>query len=968
MIWKATIIFCNFKWLYNSYVNCSALNCADKMFSAGWIEACFDSTKLYSGDYMRLKAFLAFLLFLPFGQIVPQLSVRLNTSQTAVVLAGTQKVISTNGTLLYFLQKGSVSRSIPGFGIDYLFAASAEIVYAGNSSKLYKSTDGGITWNTGTSISANGVYFLDTLNGFSYGGLDIGTMQRTTDGGTTFKSITLPSNTKALNIICFSDSLHGFAVGAGGTSIMTTNGGETWISGGSFGGDLRALYFLDNLTGWVATRTGVMGKTTDGGISWTGVFSFPQGQRIRYIKFFDALNGIVCRDSALITTGDGGISWHELEHFSTGVGYSAAFSNLNYGWIAGSSLWQYDSVNPLVALNSPIPGQTLQSGDSVTVSWSSSLGSPTTLSLSFSPDSGETWNTLLDEIPSTQSTARIYIPVLISSKCFLKLTAKTEPALQFVLGPFYTVLANSNSIGTISANEIKQYLQNNGSSSYNPNSDKYCGLYWPGGVNAAKSLVFEDGIIWGGMTNHELKVGGSTYNYGLQPGNILQSGLAADPLDTRFSVWKLKKNWESLPQGTDRDQYQYSYENWPMDLGAPYEDVNEDGTYTPGTDKPKYLGDETLWFVANDLNPALTTMLYGSQPIGVEMQVSEFAFSSNDLKDVLFKKVKLLNKSAYPVTDMYLSIWSDVDLGYYRDDFIGCDTSLGIGYVYNGSAIDGDGTSLAYYGANPPALGYVALQTPMNAGSPTDSAFSDGKYIKGYKNTSMSSFTFFVDANDTYKDPDLGTYSGTIQVYNNMTNKFGNGKPFLDPRKSPPSPVNFCLYGDPVSGTGWYEGAGWPAGQAPGDRRMLMSYGPFTFAPGQVQELVYAICIAQGTSNINSVTAMKQLCAYVKSQNQRILTDVKPAIVKAHEFKLEQNYPNPFNPVTVIRYEVPSSGAVTLKVFDVLGKEVTTLVNEVKNAGSYSAQFNAANLPSGVYFYVLHTGASTRTMKMMLLK
>ena len=85
-------------------------------------------------------------------------------------------------------------------------------------------------------------------------------------------------------------------------------------------------------------------------------------------------------------------------------------------------------------------------------------------------------------------------------------------------------------------------------------------------------------------------------------------------------------------------------------------------------------------------------------------------------------------------------------------------------------------------------------------------------------------------------------------------------------------------------------------------------------------------------------------------------------------FKLSQNYPNPFNPVTKISYALPKSGLVTLRVYDILGKEVATLVNEVKNAGSYSVDFGASNLTSGVYFYKLESSEFSDIKKMMLIK
>jgi hypothetical protein len=86
------------------------------------------------------------------------------------------------------------------------------------------------------------------------------------------------------------------------------------------------------------------------------------------------------------------------------------------------------------------------------------------------------------------------------------------------------------------------------------------------------------------------------------------------------------------------------------------------------------------------------------------------------------------------------------------------------------------------------------------------------------------------------------------------------------------------------------------------------------------------------------------------------------------EFALEQNYPNPFNPTTVISYRLPASNHVILKVYDAIGKEVATLVNEVKEAGYYSATFDASKLSSGIYFVRLHSDDKVQMKKMVLMK
>ena len=86
------------------------------------------------------------------------------------------------------------------------------------------------------------------------------------------------------------------------------------------------------------------------------------------------------------------------------------------------------------------------------------------------------------------------------------------------------------------------------------------------------------------------------------------------------------------------------------------------------------------------------------------------------------------------------------------------------------------------------------------------------------------------------------------------------------------------------------------------------------------------------------------------------------------EFRLEQNYPNPFNPTTSIEYSVPNNEYVTLKVYDILGNEVSELVNEQKSAGNYSVNFNASNLTGGVYIYKIQAGSFNQVRKMILIK
>ncbi|MEN8192064.1 MAG: T9SS type A sorting domain-containing protein, partial [Bacteroidota bacterium] len=100
-----------------------------------------------------------------------------------------------------------------------------------------------------------------------------------------------------------------------------------------------------------------------------------------------------------------------------------------------------------------------------------------------------------------------------------------------------------------------------------------------------------------------------------------------------------------------------------------------------------------------------------------------------------------------------------------------------------------------------------------------------------------------------------------------------------------------------------------------------------------------------------------------------VITDINEELTNLpKEFSLGQNYPNPFNPSTKIKYSIPNRTQVTLKVFDVLGSEIITLVNKEQTAGYYAIEFDASNLTSGIYFYRVQAGQFVETKKMILLR
>ena len=154
------------------------------------------------------------------------------------------------------------------------------------------------------------------------------------------------------------------------------------------------------------------------------------------------------------------------------------------------------------------------------------------------------------------------------------------------------------------------------------------------------------------------------------------------------------------------------------------------------------------------------------------------------------------------------------------------------------------------------------------------------------------------------------------------------------------------------------------------DVSALNLFEPFV---GQTFEILTANNISETFDNIVTHRGLGVDVTY--NSTNIVITVTSPVSVDDNneelfptEYSLEQNFPNPFNPSTTINFSVPEASFVSLKIFNVLGEEVETLVAKDLNAGNYKYGWNALGLPSGIYFYKLQTDNFTETKKMILLK
>lgn len=276
---------------------------------------------------------------------------------------------------------------------------------------------------------------------------------------------------------------------------------------------------------------------------------------------------------------------------------------------------------------------------------------------------------------------------------------------------------------------------------------------------------------------------------------------------------------------------------------APFYDQNADGIYDPtkgdfptikdtcgGFAAGRAYADQMVYWVFNDKGNVHNET--NGNPIGVQISALAFAFATADeINNMTFYTYKITNKSGTNLSDCYMSQFVDADLGCYSDDRLGCDVGRSLGVVYNGKANDLDGcnTGLKGYGSELPMLGVDFFEGPID----TD------KVEKG-----LSSFNYFNNgASGPQTDPQTAR---EYRYYQTGKWKDGSNFTFGGSGYGGSVPTKYCFPGDPTNSTQWSEcyqqtGAAIPSG----DRRMLLTSGPFTFLPNASQRITVGVMFVQ---------------------------------------------------------------------------------------------------------------------------
>jgi hypothetical protein len=350
---------------------------------------------------------------------------------------------------------------------------------------------------------------------------------------------------------------------------------------------------------------------------------------------------------------------------------------------------------------------------------------------------------------------------------------------------------------------------------------------------------------------------------------------------------------------------------------APFKSVSGNAVYNPWQgDYPDIRGDQAVLFITNDMGGEHTESK--GNPLGVEIIGMAYAFNSSNeaLQNTIFLSYNIHNKSAINYENFYFGYWSDFDIGYGEDDYVGCDTLLNLMYGYNATEIDGNGESYAY-GANPPAQGAMFLNQKINA------------------------FAYHNNSYDTLGDP-----SNAPGYYNLLRAIWKDGLPMTmwgtGYNEQSGERAHFMFPGDPIAKTGWTEYTTYGPGSEPnypGDRRGLMSAGPFMFPAGSSLSFDIALPFARSAGNLASVALLKKYATEIQQYFDEHILGIKDYPAKNNALLV---YPNPSNG----QFTVSSEQVIeSIELYDILGKKVFS-----NTPNDFSTQINA-RLPQGLYIY-----------------
>lgn len=400
-------------------------------------------------------------------------------------------------------------------------------------------------------------------------------------------------------------------------------------------------------------------------------------------------------------------------------------------------------------------------------------------------------------------------------------------------------------------NNVRTKIQNGGDMWWDLNNAKYEIPKLPSETNEVRKHSLFSGAIWigGEDASGSLKLAAMTYRQrgsDFWPGPLdpATANTSKDQCDLWDNIYKVDGSTIIEHANNFNGSVDPAIQNWPGEY-APYKDVNQNGIYDPqGGDYPilqedckgivqenaaEDQPDQMLWWIYNDRGNIHSETQ--GEPIGVELQTTAFAFSTNDeINDMTFYTTRIINRGFQNIDNTYFGQWVDADLGNFSDDYVGCDVGLSLGFCYNG---DDNDEGVLGYGLNPPSVGVDFFEGPT---------VNNGGVIE---ELGMSKFVYYNNtANSINGNPSIAT-----DFYNYLRGKWRTGTDIqfggdgITGTDGTPADYMFPFDTDPAHpNKNWNEKE---AGNSPADRRFIQSSGPFILEPGAVQRLTVGVVWAR---------------------------------------------------------------------------------------------------------------------------